>query len=69
MRIAEKEGIQLSTAAALSIASVAEGDLRNAVQTFQMLYQQHAQGLGQGSFQEGLLPSKKVGHTATATFW
>ena len=48
--VAEKEGLQLSSAAADSIVGVAGGDLRNALQTMQMLYQarRHAAG-GSGS--------------------
>jgi hypothetical protein len=47
LQVAHKEHIELSSAAATSIASVADGDLRNAIQTLQMLYQQHGDALGQ----------------------
>ena len=48
--MAEKEGLQLSSAAADSIVGVAGGDLRNALQTMQMLYQsqRHAGGGSDG---------------------
>lgn len=45
-RVAEREGVALSTAAAAAVASSAEGDVRNAVTTLQMLYQPHRGELG-----------------------
>ena len=42
--VAQKEQVQLSAAAAASIAAAADGDLRNALQTLQMLYGQHSAG-------------------------
>ncbi len=47
-RVAEREGCQLSSAAATSLASVSDGDLRNAVQTLQVLYGQQRRHGGGG---------------------